>query len=321
MQKTNFDFEAIIGDDCSTDGTVEIIRDFAKRYPKIIKPVFREKNIGATKNYLNILSSCKGQYIAVCEGDDFFTDIQKLQIQADYMDKNPDCSLCFHPTLVIFENKEEKDYCFPAVHNQKLFTLNKLIIENFIQTNSVMYRRQEYKSIPTDIIPGDWFVHIYHARLGRIGFINRVMSTYRKHAGGIWWNSYKNQERLYIQHGVKHMDMYFELLKLFQNRPIQKKLVLRKMNDLVITLIKIDKKYTDTRLLETLLISKPIEMANFYSSYHYLFEEESNRLQKFMNRRLWRLMLKINDFTPNIFKRAIIYIVSAKNKIIEKFIF
>ena len=75
MQKANFDFEIIIGEDCSTDKTREIIKEFEKKYPNVIKPIFREKNIGTTENFFDTLRCANGKYIVICDGDDFFIDI------------------------------------------------------------------------------------------------------------------------------------------------------------------------------------------------------------------------------------------------------
>ena len=108
MQKTDFDFEILIHDDASTDGTTKIIRQYQKKYPSIIKIIVQKEN-QFSKGNSEILTEylfplVKGKYIALCEGDDFFTDESKLQTQAEFLDNNPKCSLCFHPTRVIFEN-------------------------------------------------------------------------------------------------------------------------------------------------------------------------------------------------------------------------
>ena len=91
-QRTNFPFEAVIGEDCSTDETRSIIREYTKKYPDIIKPLFRKKNLGASKNVVSTLRHCRGEYVAFLECDDYWTDMEKLQKQADYLDAHSDCA-------------------------------------------------------------------------------------------------------------------------------------------------------------------------------------------------------------------------------------
>jgi len=109
MQKTNFDFELIIGDDKSTDATTNIINDFVKRYPKKIKLLPSENNIGPIKNFLKTLQSCRGQYIAILEGDDYWLSKNKIQNQVDFLDLRPDFMICqktiFNPPYEISKRK------------------------------------------------------------------------------------------------------------------------------------------------------------------------------------------------------------------------
>lgn len=214
-QKTDFEFEAIIADDCSTDGTAKIIRQYAKKYPGIIKPTLRSKNVGVGNNLLGALTAAKGKYIALCEGDDFWTDPNKLQLQADFLDKNPSCAMVFHPVRVFFENNEEEESIYPQTKDTAVFTTEELLKTNFIQTNSVMYRGQNYKNLPTNILPLDWYLHLYHAQFGKIGFIDRVMSAYRRHPGGLWWDSYKDLDEIWKKYGINHVRLYAELLKIY----------------------------------------------------------------------------------------------------------
>src|SRR5260221_9409884 len=97
MQKTSFRFEVVIGDDCSTDNTCGIIREFAERYPDVIRPVYQPVNVGGARNaYEFCYPILTGKYIAVCEGDDYWTDSFKLQRQVGFLEQNPDYAFCFH---------------------------------------------------------------------------------------------------------------------------------------------------------------------------------------------------------------------------------
>ena len=211
MQKTDFDFEVIIGDDCSDDGTAEIIADYAKKYPAIIKPIFRNKNIGIEKNFLDVVTRVKSEYVIECESDDCFTDPLKLQKQVDFLDKNPDFSICFHPVRVFFDDGSKKDEIFPTKEmrfNKNILDLNDLLANNFIQTNSCMYRwrfghGESFEDFyPKNIMPGDYFIHLLHAQKGKIGFIDKVMSAYRKHFGGAWY-SLHGADGPFLKYGVE----------------------------------------------------------------------------------------------------------------------
>ncbi len=192
-QKTNFKFEVIIGDDCSTDRTPDIIQDYVDRYPDLFVFVRRNKNLGCRQNSLDLRRRVRGQYVALNEGDDYWTDPMKLQIQADYLDSHPECAVCFHPVLVIDEDKPKKQKVFPLIDQHLAgikFSAEHLLRRNFIQTNSVMYRWQfhdlEDEGYTSHLQPGDWYNHLLHAQYGQIHLLEKVMSVYRKHPGGVW---------------------------------------------------------------------------------------------------------------------------------------
>ena len=101
-QETNFDFEVIVAEDCSEDGTREIVKEFALRYPDCIRAVFNEKNLGGSANFLNAHSLARGEYIAQMDGDDYALP-GKLQAQSDYLDKHPECNFVWHRMYVLNE--------------------------------------------------------------------------------------------------------------------------------------------------------------------------------------------------------------------------
>ena len=117
MQKTSFKYEIIIIDDCSTDGTKEIIAEYAKEYPDIVKPIFNKENLYSKriKKFKNfVLPRVRGKYIAYCEGDDFWTDENKLQLQFEAMEKHPECLICVHRVQAVYENEKERaDLTYP----------------------------------------------------------------------------------------------------------------------------------------------------------------------------------------------------------------
>jgi len=111
MQKTNFNYEILIHDDASTDRTAEIITEYQKKYPDIIKPIFQKQNQYSQGvkhiSYKFNHTRAKGKYIAFCEGDDYWIDENKLQKQVDFLETNPECTFCFHNAIVLDELKKK----------------------------------------------------------------------------------------------------------------------------------------------------------------------------------------------------------------------
>ncbi len=221
-QKTNFTFQVVVGDDCSTDGTTEIIKEYAKRYPDIIKPIFREKNVGCERNFFDVSNACKTKYVAMCEGDDYWIDENKLQKQVDFLESNPDFSLCFHKVKVVWEDKSNKDSFFPKPrqrHNKDVLGLDELLSGNFIQTNSVVYRwrfieESVEKIFPKKILPIDYYLHLLHTQKGKIKYLDDCMAVYRRHSGGIWFGCGQSED-WFLRNGLLHARFFYEVQKNF----------------------------------------------------------------------------------------------------------
>ena len=271
-QKTNFDFEVVIADDHSTDRTQSIIEEFAKIYPKIIKPILRDKNIGVQPNLIGAMQAAKGEYIALCEGDDYWTNVYKLQIQSDFLDSNTNYSLVFHPVEVIFENGESESFIYPAQHTPDNFTFKKLLSENFIQTNSVLYKKQDYTNLPIDILPLDWYLHLYHAQFGEIGFIDEVMSVYRRHEGGLWWDSHDNQSEIWKKYGINYLGLFVEILKLCEKKPEYQNIVYPSIIDMFNRLLQVDRENA-TDLVLTAVVKYP-------TAAKFFIEKQNESIQR-----------------------------------------
>ena len=229
MQKTNFKFQIIVGDDCSTDGTTDILKEYAKKYPDIIKPIFREKNIGRDRNLLatnalDIYSNAKTPYIAMCDGDDYWIDENKLQKQVDFLETHPDYSICFHPVKVVYEgfDFEKTDEIYPTQKMIKSGTTFELLLKtNLIQTTSVVYRwmfnQTNTRQYFLDISPGDWFISLLHAKEGKIKMLPEIMAVYRRHPQGVWSDSIKSFDKLILSWGLHLANFYYSVYKNITN--------------------------------------------------------------------------------------------------------
>ncbi|WP_158555782.1 glycosyltransferase [Peribacillus glennii] len=187
MQKTNFDFEIQIGEDCSTDNTRTIVQKYASMHPGKIKLITSEKNVGARQNSMRLRSNAKGKYIAICEGDDFWTDPYKLQKQVDYMESNPECSMCFHAAEIVEESgTPTKEFVRP--YQQTCKSPIEDIISGgggFCATPSILYKKKFMEDPPEfykNAHVGDYPMQMIVASQGYAYYIDEVMAAYR--AGG-----------------------------------------------------------------------------------------------------------------------------------------
>jgi glycosyltransferase involved in cell wall biosynthesis len=185
-QQTDFRFELVIGEDCSTDGTHAICQAYQQEHPAVVRLLPREKNLGMAANFFSTFAECTGEYLAIVEGDDYWPDPRKLQKQADHLDANPGEALVFARTQAFFQDSDRPGYEIPPPEAAP-FTLAGLLKLNYIATCSVMYRRRLVTDLPswlTRLDMLDWPLHILYAQRGAIGFIDETMARYRIHAGG-----------------------------------------------------------------------------------------------------------------------------------------
>lgn len=186
FQKTDFDFEILIGEDCSTDNTKNIITGYQEKYPGKIKLLPIEQNIGVRKNFAKTLLAATGEYVAICEGDDYWTDPLKLQKQVNYLDAQPETDICFHNTAILFEGTGKTELSNKQ-DQQQVTHLPDLINDWYIMTCSIVYRKN-FTALP------DWFTTVFNTDYalqmlivkngGAIGYLPDTMAVYRKHDQG-----------------------------------------------------------------------------------------------------------------------------------------
>jgi glycosyltransferase involved in cell wall biosynthesis len=190
-QTGNFKLEVIVGDDCSTDNTRMIVQQFQATYPEIITILPPEANLGITKNLQRCLMACTGDYIAICEGDDYWTNTNKLQKQKDFLEEHENYSLCFNAISLFYEDENTfAPHGDQAALTKRTLTTEDLIKKNYIGNFSCcMYRTEIVRKLPPEIYDFytvDWMFNLACSQLGKIGFIRKQMSVYRLHAKGAW---------------------------------------------------------------------------------------------------------------------------------------
>jgi len=196
MQNTDFPFEICLGEDESNDGTREICQEYADKFPDKIRLFLRSRkdviyiNGQATGryNFIETLKECKGKYIALCDGDDYWTDPLKLQKQVDFMEASPNSSICFHPVIIRDDRYKGIKYSQEISLNWQM-NFDTLLLSCYIHTSSVLFRHSTLNKIPTwlsNISQGDWALFLLFSKKGNIGFINETMGVYRRHSKGLW---------------------------------------------------------------------------------------------------------------------------------------
>lgn len=196
LQKTNFPFELIISNDKSPDSTDEIVKNIIKYAPENIsvKYIQHPENIGMLPNFISTLKIATGKYIAVCEGDDYWTDENKLQKQIDFLEKNEDFTLTFHNVFIRNGETLRADLDYEKrLSSKNVYTINDLSKGNFIHTLSVVFRNMEIEFPEwyyTSFL-GDYPIWLWLSKKGKIKYFPEKMGVYRENVG-VW--SGKSQE-------------------------------------------------------------------------------------------------------------------------------
>jgi glycosyltransferase involved in cell wall biosynthesis len=183
-------FEILISEDCSTDGTREIVRGFAKTHPHLIRLLLSERNLRSNDVVARGFRAARGRYLALLDGDDYWTSDDKLRAQLAFLDARPDLTVCFHNVEVVDEHSQSTGRLWNAPDQPAASGLHELLRGNFIATSSVVYRRAAVAEIPSwydRFFPvTDWPLHVLYAREGRIGYLDRTLGAYRLHGGGLF---------------------------------------------------------------------------------------------------------------------------------------
>lgn len=217
-QDVDFLVEILIHDDCSTDGTRKIIWEFGEKYPDKVFPVLQTENqyskIGPQRMASNFLQQAKGKYIALCEGDDYWTDPQKLSRQVAFLEDNRDFSVCFHGCQIL-ENGILKDDYITAKRLDKgksVYDTYDLAKGNFIHTPSIVYRNspkiyEEEMFLKSEV--GDYMLLLLLSLQGKIKRLEWDMAVYRIHGEGVWSNINEKVKKDKIIAYLRLLEKYF----------------------------------------------------------------------------------------------------------------
>lgn len=236
MQKTNFNFEVLIHDDASTDKTAEIIKEYELKYPNIIKPIYQTENqlskgVSISRTYL--YPNAKGEYIAWCEGDDFWIDENKLQRQVDFLDENKQYSACVHRYITVNEFGEETNLkTFGYYEDEGIYTLKDFEqkelpsqLATYVARNIFLQENVSYPQIfDTVKIQGDVKIALYLLTYGDFYRLSDISSAYRfvcKKGGASWssrqlsnpyasykrWKEYRKLEKAYYKEYSNHINL------------------------------------------------------------------------------------------------------------------
>ena len=227
MQKTNFKFEVLVGDDCSTDGTSEIVAEYAEKYPDIIKHIRREPNMGCLANFMDLCERADAKYVAFCDGDDYWTNENKLQRQYDFMEENSEYNVCAHLTKVDACPDDASYNWFKRINfilprNLKVDTrlsINELATSTphscslFIRWGKIKY--PEWAK--TNGTMGDFVITYFHLGNKYCYMIDDVMSCYRRRGGGVSTNKMSLDEH-FVKTRPEYIKIYSNMVKYFEKK-------------------------------------------------------------------------------------------------------
>jgi glycosyltransferase involved in cell wall biosynthesis len=214
-QETDFGVEILVGEDCSTDGTREIVLDYQRRYPERIRVITSEHNVGAHANSRRVGEASRGKYLALCDGDDYWTDPRKLQKQVDFLESHPEYSLCCHDVDIIFDGVPEVSRTHRYVEfTGETFSFEDVVQGHFIPTLSIVCWREPAVQLPdwfTRCISGDIPLELLLLDKGLGYYVHERMGTKRNNPGSV---SLKPERGAVARESFlqmyKHMDLYTE---------------------------------------------------------------------------------------------------------------
>ena len=271
-QETDFPFEVLVNDDCSTDGTAAIIREYAAKYPQIIRPFYQEKNLFSAIGMPGLFDkvfcpNARGKYIALCEGDDKWSDKNKLQLQVDFLEKHPEYSGCVHNTTLHFCEDSAADRPLISAQGDRDADFETVItgMSNAFHTSSILARKEYIVSPPDFYYTAgahgftDYAIGLWLTMNGKVRFLDREMSVYRISSNPEAWSSNLGRSygklKEFIAGEVAMMETMLPQLEGDNLRAAEKELTLRRYELYDIT-GQVEKLYEEPYL--SILKAKPL---------------------------------------------------------------
>lgn len=227
-QKTSFKVNIIVGDDNSSDGTQEVLKGYKKNHPDKITLLLHSNSLGpsyspGSNNFKAVLANCQSTYIALLDGDDFWTDDSKLQTQFDFLENNPDFAGCFHNSTIVNEEGEITNVSY-FKSNEDIFNQEACVkdLKSSFATSSLFFRKEAIKNLPRwyTRLTSDYAFDIVLTRKSKLKYLNNNHSSYRHHSGGIWMGQsyHENMKQMLYRYLVLYKskelrDKYGEFLK------------------------------------------------------------------------------------------------------------
>jgi glycosyltransferase involved in cell wall biosynthesis len=189
IQRAPFPFELVIGEDCSADGTREIVRGYAERFPERVRAVLPEQNVGHGQILLRAIEATRGRYLAYLDGDDYWTEPEKLRCQVDYLEAAPDCYSCFHDVSLVYDTAGMPSGAVSPGFAEAEIGLADILSECCVPAPSMLFHREVISELPEWSFESawiDWLIHIHAAKRGPLGYIPEPMAAYRVHDDGMF---------------------------------------------------------------------------------------------------------------------------------------
>ena len=212
-QRTRFPYEVVLADDCSSDATPRIAANWAARFDGNFRILPRPKNLGIAPNFISALAECTGRYVAILEGDDYWTDAEKLQKQYDFLESHSDHSACFHRVQLLVDERRLMDWV-PLEGTKPSLEFLDVLVQNFVPNcSALMFRNEPPLRLPNWLASQpsyDWFLHVCNAERGRLAYLGEVMSVYRVRSQSAWHGKSRQEQATEVIGVLDRLDRHFD---------------------------------------------------------------------------------------------------------------
>jgi glycosyltransferase involved in cell wall biosynthesis len=288
MQEVDFDYEIIVGEDCSADETRRILIDFQNKYPDKIKLILPQQNQGlrGVGIFLQVMKECTGDYVALLDGDDHWTSPFKLRKQVSFLDQHPECAMCFHNTRIVYEDDGEVgSWNLRVFEDKQVLTTEDILANCSIQTSTMMLRKEVFsrqleKVAKNDyFMMDDWSISALLSQHNSIGYHNDVMGIYRQHDSGSWSKRNRAEKLRYV---VERYEWVNSLLAFAYDKEVKHQIAVR-CYDLAMAYEEIGDYKNASTHLQRCIAERPRLLEEYLPGKGY----KGPRVWKFLHKKLW----------------------------------